>query len=165
MPLFSYTAKDSNGETIRGSLHGSSLADARKALIMMNLEPVEIHEVLPDANKGKADALNSPAEDAVKTKMYFPIHETLRLYAGWILSGYIAGYLLGGYKLLNPLPFDIPFALTFLMSPVIMRFSLAFFLFLLGSSIFALFGKKTLSGIIISTACIGIFLFVHTNIP
>ncbi|MCF7844734.1 MAG: hypothetical protein K9M03_02815 [Kiritimatiellales bacterium] len=168
MPLFSYTARDGDNKTVRGTMDSASLQAARAALMEMKLQPDEIHEttqseqdkafnVIPEDND-----IKDIGEDTTR-KIYFPITDTFRLYAGWLLAGYFVAYILGQYQLTKPLPFQIPYVLAFLYSPLILSFTLAAFLYLLATSIHKQLKGGFWKGVFIAAIGIGIFVLFRIN--
>ncbi|PIR48862.1 hypothetical protein COU80_04215 [Candidatus Peregrinibacteria bacterium CG10_big_fil_rev_8_21_14_0_10_55_24] len=105
---------------------------------------------------------NHPQNQPTPTA-YFPLVDTLRLYAGWLLAGYFVAYALGSYQLTKPLPFQIPYVLAFVYSPLIRSFSLAAFLFLFATSIRRLLPKGTLLSLLTSIVTIALFLLYLAN--
>ncbi|MDA1292719.1 MAG: hypothetical protein O3A81_02985, partial [bacterium] len=76
MTTYTYQATDPSGKTLDGNVDAFSLQAAREAVIALGLEPIEIYEVATSASS----VPNGPA------LAYFPLLETLRLYAGWLLA-------------------------------------------------------------------------------
>ncbi len=186
MPIFSYTALDKDGKTIRGTVDAENLQAASAALDNIQLVPEEIHEQTMNENKSPKKIKSVPpqwqevppipAEDEVTFdkkdelltddkghRVYFHLLDTLRLYAGWLLVGYFTAYILGLYKLTKPLSFDIPYVLAFLYSPLILSFTLACFLFLLATSIHKRIKGGTVSGVILTVFSVGLFIFYRAN--
>ncbi len=170
MPSFSYTAKDSNGQETRGKIDALNLQAAGDALKDMNLIPEEIHEttVNEKVEDWKAPSFGNleEAKDIQveeQAKPYFHLADTLRLYAGWLLAGYLAVYFLGFYKLTKPISIDIPYVLAFLYSPLILSFTLACFLFLILTSVNKIIKGRALSGVILTVVGVGVFVFYRAN--
>lgn len=168
MSLFSYTARDGDNKTVRGTIDAVSLQAARAALMEMKLQPDEIHEALQSErdtsfNVVSDDETPQSSETTATTKLYFPITDTFRLYAGWLLAGYFVAYILGQYQLTKPLPFQIPYVLAFLYSPLILSFTLAAFLYLLITSIHKQIKGGFWSGVLLSILAIGAFVLFRIN--
>jgi len=164
MPLFSYTARDGENKTVRGTIDAVSLQAARAALMEMKLQPDEIHEALQSEQTPTEKASTSETQSQASTsKLYFPITDTFRLYAGWLLAGYFVAYILGQYQLTKPLPFQIPYVLAFLYSPLILSFTLAAFLYLLITSIHKQIKGGFWSGVLLTLIAIGIFVVFRIN--
>ncbi|MDP6575882.1 MAG: hypothetical protein QF755_05325 [Candidatus Peribacteraceae bacterium] len=187
MPLFSYTALDKDGKTVRGTIDAENLQAASSALENIQLVPEEIHEQTLNENKDNSSKTiksvppqwqatpKIPVDDEVKStkdellsndkghRVYFHLLDTLRLYAGWLLVGYFTAYVLGLYKLTKPLSFDIPYVLAFLYSPLILSFTLACFLFLLATSIYKRIKGGTISGVVLTVLSVGVFVFYRAN--
>ncbi|MBU0766954.1 hypothetical protein KKF55_04210 [Patescibacteria group bacterium] len=168
MPLFSYTARDGDNKTVRGTMDAASLQAARAALMEMKLQPDEIHEALqseqdtslPDQSDNNSNQQNK-CDGA--PKLYFPITDTFRLYAGWLLAGYFVAYILGQYQLTKPLPFQIPYVLAFLYSPLILSFTLAAFLYLLATSIHKQTKGGFWKGILLAGLAVVAFVLFRIN--
>ena len=162
----------------------------RGALQEMNLNPEEIHEttmserneaaslklksVPPQWNTSGFDHLeeskcseqdDEAIDDAERkhTCRYFPLADTLRLYTGWLLTGYLTAYFLGSYQLIKPLPFEMPYVLAFLYSPLILSFTLACFLFLLATSIHRKLNGGPVSAVLAAIASVALFVFYRAN--
>ncbi|MBU0458239.1 hypothetical protein KJ652_01570 [Patescibacteria group bacterium] len=173
MPTYAYTAKDIGNKTVKGTINADNLQAAKTALEEINLKPEEIHEATGDERnetdnaQTDSDMFFKPSTQSPKQKgndIYFPIVDTLRLYAGWLLVGYLVAYFLGSYQITRNLPFEIPYVSAFLYSNIILKFTLVCFLFLLASSIQKLIKGKVFSAIVLTILCVGIFVFVHINI-
>ena len=85
--------------------------------------------------KEEAAAPVSVAEKPKTEVKYFPLMDTLRLYAGWLLSWYFLIFAFGSYDYTRELPFDIPLVSGLFQSPVIITFALGAFLFLMLTSL------------------------------
>ncbi len=186
MTLYLYTAKNKEGQTVRGQINALSMQLARDALMEIKLFPEEIHEAqfVQDGiqQKSSVDALqevnpasNSSEEALISEnkhaiwessdgKNYFPLLDTLRLYAGWLLAWYCLIYILGLYQQSKPLPFRIPYVQALLLSPIVLTFTLASFLFLLGTTLQKLIHKGKISGSLISIVGVVIFLLYRINV-
>jgi len=194
MPLFSYTARDTQGKHVQGTVDAVSLQAARAALINMRLQPEELHEIhpIPETPPPPTDPEPDtpfPTEPAVPSwtveekpsekiskepiqptpsetsKVYFSLVDTLRLYAGWLLTGYFVAYILGGYQYTKPLPFHIPYVLAFLTSPLILSFSLAAYLFLLFTGIKRGMKGGMLNTMLLTVVAVCIFVVYRINTP
>ena len=95
---------------------------------------------------------------------YLPLFETLRLYAGWLLAWYALVYCIGAYQYTKELPFRIPYAESLFLSPLVLSFTFAAYLFLLLSSLYQIFGKKKVIGVILSISGIVIFVLYRANV-
>ncbi|MBI3619363.1 hypothetical protein HY213_05020, partial [Candidatus Peregrinibacteria bacterium] len=84
---------------------------------------------------GSASAFDQQASSdgslASHGRVYYPLVDTLRLYAGWLLAWYGAVFALGGYQWTRTLPFKSDIVNDMLSSPFIVVASFATFLFLL----------------------------------
>jgi hypothetical protein len=182
VPLFFYIAKNEYGQKIRGTIDSISTQAARAALKQLHLEAVELHEATMAERKEFGESVEEikemksyekevavakqetiPEKKAKKTKKklskkkstnkkYFPLIETIRLYAGWLLAWYILVYALGGYQNSRDLPFSIPYVEALLppYSSIVFSFTIASFLFLLLTTLIKEIGagKKKSLGIL-----------------
>lgn len=191
MPQFSYTAHNAQGEVTQGSLDALSIQAARDALKEMQLEPEEIHETTKSEEVRFSDALPplspltpehaeqllsavpppSPlaiAEVAPPEKPpappYFPLIDTFRLYAGWLLAWYFLVYAVGSYQHFRPLPFHIPYLEGLFLSPLVLSFTLAAFLFLLLSNIWKVMGAGFVRGLLLMIFGVACFLLYRVNV-
>ena len=121
------------------------------------MSPMDIEP--PSAQLGPA----APAQDA-QQRTYLPLHETLRLYAGWLLSWYALVYALGFYQYTRPLPFRIPIVEGLFLSPLVRSFALAAFLFLLLSSVHRATGGRKARGLGFAILGIAVFVFYNANV-
>ena len=109
-----------------------------------------------------AEEPHQPTEE--HAPVYFPLLETLRLYAGWLLAWYCLVYAVGSYQFLNDLPYRIPYAESLFLSPLVLSFTFAAYLFLLLSGIYRSTGRKRLVGFILFIAGVFLFLVYKVNV-
>ena len=150
MVRFRYTARDANANLQHGDIDAVDIHAARSSLRAMGLHPENIQE-------------ETHRSQAVSAAVYYPFTETLQLYAGWLLFGYIVAFLLGGYALLSPLPFDIPFVRAFLYSELIISFSLASFLFLFVAHVQKRFSLRNIHTVGFAIVCCIAFVLYRLN--
>ncbi|MBI3332422.1 hypothetical protein HYZ99_05735 [Candidatus Peregrinibacteria bacterium] len=195
MPLSTYTARDGDGKSIRGSIEAFSAQAARDTLREMDLQAEEIYEVpehLRDPDPVEVEAPKSPAwmttaparppvltheqivadHIAIKQEqllhprsnvVYFPLLDTLRLYAGWLLSWYFLIFAFGSYAYLRELPWSIPLVSGLFQSPVIISFAFGAFLFLLLTELHRILGKGKWAGLLMAAAWFGVFVLFRMN--
>ncbi|MEK7591273.1 MAG: hypothetical protein AAB489_03650 [Patescibacteria group bacterium] len=96
-----------------------------------------------------APLLSQSAPEEKREAKYFPLIDTLRLYAGWLLSWYFLIFAFGSYDYLREFPFEIPLVSGLFQSPVIIIFALGAFLFLMLSSLHRFFNRGMFRGIIL----------------
>ena len=205
MTLFYYSARNSDGHMVQGTIEAVSLQAAREALSQQNLKPEQLLESKPESKSDDSpnvshaiDLQESESEQEInlqwkvptevpedeedepkkpianlqedlkkateKKSMYVPIVETLRLYAGWLLTGYFIAFSLGYYQLLKDLPFDIPYVLAFFYSPLILSFTLAAFLFLLATELQKFVKQSVIGKSALFLLMIGVFVVYRMNI-
>lgn len=183
MPDYRYTAADHTGAIQTGMVQAVSLQAARDALTGMQLTPQEITEVptahtvpVPEQQAPTTPApppapemppeqpAESVATTASSTPVYFPLFETLRLYAGWLLAWYSLVYAVGSYQHLKEVPWHIPYAETLFLSPLVLTFTFAAYLFLLCTSVYKAMGKKKGSGLILGVLGIATFVWYRMNV-
>ncbi len=129
---------------------------AKKAPVAaMEAEPVAAFH---DIEKQMDAVAASPRGSAAKTERYYPLVDTIRLYAGWLLAWYIAFVALGYYTFERQMPWDIPIVEGFFFSPLIFRFITAIFLFLAFSSLHKLLRGKILSGALFLLLGCGLYI-------
>ena len=105
-------------------------------------------------------APQSAPSTSIERKTYLPLVDTLRLYAGWLLSWYALILILGAYQHIRQLPFTIPFAEGLFLSPIILQFTFGSFLFLLITSLHrALRGGTALLWILLLIAAGVMYVF------
>ncbi|MDD5103904.1 MAG: hypothetical protein PHX93_05945 [Candidatus Peribacteraceae bacterium] len=188
MPQFTYTALQADGQRVSGTIESFSLQAAHDALRQMHLVPEELHESLAGAQTltpehaekllsftspvtGEASSASAPSASAQppaaaqpEQPAYFPLLDTLRLYAGWLLAWYCIVFALGHYQHTRPLPFRIPFAEGLFLSPLVLSFTLGAYLFLLLSGIWKATGKGMFKGIILTGIGIAGFVLYRMNV-
>ncbi len=82
-----------------------------------------------------------------KSVDYYPLTDTIRLYAGWLLAWYFLIYMFGAYQFTRALPVKISIVDDLFFSPLILHFAAAAFIFLLLSSVHRVLGRKILLGV------------------
>ncbi len=183
MPQFTYTAIGENNRRVTGTMEAFSLQSAHDALRQMNLVPEEIHESMPSeqsltpehaekllaftpqAPADEESAPPAPTESSTATQQtYFPLLDTLRLYAGWLLAWYCLVYALGHYQHVRPLPFRLPYVEGLFLSPLVLSFTLAAYLFLLFSSLWKTFGRGFVRGAVLTVIGIAAFVLYRMNV-
>ncbi|MDD5025796.1 MAG: hypothetical protein PHH13_00280 [Candidatus Peribacteraceae bacterium] len=191
MPLFTYKGHKEDGSVTEGGVDAVSLQAARDSLLEMKIFVDDIQEeggeptvdfsnawtvsdesqkapfapnvaVHDDPVAPTYDAGLPPAPPAMR--VYFPIIDTLRLYAGWLLAGYILAFALGSYQAFKPLPFEIPYVMAFLTSPLILSFCLAAFLFLLFTDLHRLLKRGVFKGFVLTILAAGVFVLFRINV-
>ncbi len=176
MPLFRYTSHDEQGEAAQGMIDALNIQAARAALRQMNVQIDSIEEVDPikkeepvawqvTEHETTATPVVLETSTAKRTGgLYYPIIDTLRLYAGWLLAWYFLIYALGSYQFLRKFPFQLPYIDDLFWSPIVLSFTFGAFLFLLLSSVHRLFGRGLLTGAGLTVlGLVALFLF-HQNI-
>ena len=94
---------------------------------------------------------------------YFPLIDTLRLYAGWLLSWYFLIFAFGSYDFTRDLPVKIPLVSGLFQSPIIISFALGAFLFLLLTEIHKKMGKGIGKGLVLAIVGVGVFVLYRMN--
>lgn len=166
MTLYSYKASGKDGKELSGSTEAHSLQAARDNVIAMNLDPIEIYEAPKDHvvhNKYKTPEDTSTQSNRPDIP-YLPLFETMRLYAGWLLAWYALIYIIGAYQFTKDLPFRIPYAESLFLSPLVLSFTFAAFLFLLLSSIYKALGKKKPVAFLLLIIGVALFLVYRVNV-
>ncbi|MDD5075126.1 MAG: hypothetical protein PHO54_04590 [Candidatus Peribacteraceae bacterium] len=193
MPHFSYSALSPQGELKEGIIDAISLQAARDAIKEMGLNLEEIHEStlteqteaglppspppseqiaseepsavpaspLPNISVAKQEAKQKPKDT---DKHYFPLIDTLRLYAGWLLAWYCIVFVLGSYQSSRSLPFRIPYLDGLFLSPLVLSFTLAAFLFLLMTGIWKLLGRGWIMGFLVTILGAAAFVLYRMNV-
>ena len=124
-------------------------------------EPVKIDP--PQEQAPAYDWSKATAQKSSEPK-YYPISDTLRLYAGWLLAWYALVYAFGSYTTTRELPFDIPYLNGIYYSPLVLSFTLGSFLFLLVTSIHRLAGRGFMKGLLLTILGIAAFVFYRINV-
>lgn len=181
VPSFSYVARNAQGERVQGKVQAISAQAARASLQEMSLLCEELTESIAIAPPGPPPLPTPPPPPALHTFQtptvslvsasqtsepiaYYPLTNTLRLYAGWLLSWYVLIFALGSYQFLRPLPFEIPFMRSLFQSPLVISFALGAFLFLLLSDIHRKLHGGTLLGMMLTVLGLGIFVIYKINL-
>ena len=177
MPLYSYKCRNIQGDMTEGTIESVDADSARDALRQLNLEPESVM-LAPDQEIETAVHTNwspeptppSAVAEEVQTEegdtdvhtehmpnVYFPILETLRLYAGWVLAWYAFVYAIGFYQNTRNLPWTLPFVEGLALSPLVLSFTLAAFLFLVLTDVYGLVGRGFVKGSLLTL--VGVTLF------
>lgn len=167
MTDYSYTAKSTNGENIDGTISAHSLQSARDAIVELGLEPIEIYETpasMQPVHEPLKDAPQPAPAVEVSGRVYFPLFETLRLYAGWLLAWYSLVYAIGSYQFMKDVPMRIPYAESLFLSPLVLSFTFAAYLFLLLSGFYARFGRKKRVAVVLLVVGIALFVLYRINV-
>ncbi len=85
---------------------------------------------------------------------YAPLHETLRIFAGWLLAWYGFIYALGFLEYSESIP-PVPFIHELFRSPLVLQFTFGTFLFLALSNIHRWIGKGLLAGFFLAIVWCG----------
>lgn len=165
---------------MHGTIDAISIQAAQDALKDMKLQPEQIFEIKGKPHQEIAPQETHPAwttEEEQKpltpdpifqkpksARSYAPIVDTLRLYAGWLLAWYALIYGLGSFQHSRPLPFRIPYAEALMLSPLVLSFCFASFLFLLVSTAHKRMQGKLLSGITLYGISVGLFIVYRMNV-
>ena len=128
--------------------------------------PVAQHTPVPvDLPHAQAPAYDWTAAATQQTEpQYYPIVDTLRLYAGWLLAWYALVYAFGYYTTTRELPFEIPYLNGIYYSPLVLSFTAGSFLFLLVTSIHRLAGRGFVRGLLLGTIGIAAFVLYRVNV-
>ena len=102
----------------------------------------------------------APAKEHMR---YFPLIDTLRLYAGWLLSWYFLIFAFGSYDFTRDLPVKIPLVSGLFQSPIIISFALGAFLFLLLTEVHKKMGKGMGKGLVLAIVGVGVFVLYRMN--
>ncbi len=94
-------------------------------------------------------ANNGSAPKLPDTPTYAPLHETLRIFAGWLLTWYGLIYALGFLESTGRLP-QIPFIHELFLSPLVLQFTFGTFLLLALSNVHRWIGKGILAGLFLT---------------
>ena len=166
MTTYTYLAKDSSGDETKGSLDAGSLEAARESLVAKGLIPLEVYESVPSSldelamDRSSSDTPTGQSTEAV----YFPFVDTLRLYAGWLLAWYCIVYAIGSYQFMKELPFRIPYAESLFLSPLVLTFTFAAYLFLILSGLYKKAGRDKKFGFVLLGLGIITFIWYRMNV-
>ncbi len=104
-------------------------------------------------------------EDAeLRKKMYYPLVDTFRLYAGWLLAWYMVVLAVGSSQRLHAVPWKIALIEELFSTPLILSFTAATFLFLLFTDLHRLMGGGTVKAVGLSFIALILFLFFQANV-
>ena len=186
MPLFSYTGIGPMGREERGTLDAPDRASVERQIASRGVVLSAVHEatdqdraqaVLRDESERRATSVlrgwevlpettsvaASPRrqdDDYVPLIDYFPLFDTVRLYAGWLLAWYGLVFALGGYQATKTLPFELPLVYGLAQSPLVLTFAFATFLLLLLSTISRQFRLHTALHVVLAIVwALGVYLF------
>lgn len=167
-PLDISTAETSNKtaepvyEPIMEEVNIPEPAEQSPAMDWTSVDEQEFHTTVDTSPPLPADSPHMKDEE--ETAVYFPLADTLRLYAGWLLAWYALVYALGHYQSQREYPFRIPYVEGLLLSPLVLTFAIAAFLFLLLSGIHSKLGGGYLRGLTLSALGALLFIFYRINV-
>lgn len=174
MPLFTYRATADDGTPREGTIDAADMQSAENSLKEQGLtEPAltplvaeDIAFATPGASPWQVapEATVSRPKKRSAEKAYFPIASTVRLYAGWLLAYYLLVYALGWYASTRALPGEIPYVEGLFLSPLVLSFTLAAFLFLLLHSIHRATGGGLWRAIALSIVGMAAFVVYRMNV-
>lgn len=95
---------------------------------------------------------------------YYPLVDTLRLYAGWLLTLLLLVEAVGAYAKIRSLPFAFPLLEEWVDSPAIFMATVATFLFLMLSGLHRMLGGGFWSGLIFGIAGMAVLTVVQANL-
>ncbi len=159
MPVFSYVSRDAAGKRIAGTIEAGDAQAAQAALRSQDLQVEELRETERFAEPDPEAEWGNDTGDG----LYVPLSDTLRLYAGWLLALYFVVYAVGSYQWLGSAPFSLGFIDELFLSPLILAFSVAAFLYLSLHSLFRRTKGGLLRGIGFSIAGVLLFLIFRAN--
>ena len=104
-----------------------------------------------------------------KSDGYYPLRQTLRLYAGWLLAWYGLVYAIGGYYVSRSPAFELPYLTGIFYSPLVLTFTLGAFLFLLFSGIYNHLAETNdelpwYAGLALTAVAVVIFVLYRANV-
>lgn len=161
MPTFSYIAKGSDGAETRGTLDAASLDAAREELRKRGTMAEDVREVPSVAAKPKPEPLpwsganNGSAPKMPDAPTYAPLHETLRVFAGWLLGWYGVIYALGFLESAGKIP-ELPFVRELFESRLVLEFTFGTFLLLAASNLHRWMRGGLLAGTVLTLAYAGL---------
>lgn len=182
MPLFSYRATDPTGSLQQGSIDAVNVDAARAVLGQKGWTPLDVTPVASEPFHVAPSQIPQPQQTTqpspmnehdvgsqtltptITPKVYLPIAATLRLYAGWLLAYYAIVYAVGWYAHSRPLPFEIPYVEALLLSPLVLSFTFAAFLFLLFHTLYRAMGAGLWKGIFLTMVGVGAFVVYRMNV-
>lgn len=114
--------------------------------------PSPIAAVTPQQKKPDplpwSGANNGSAPKLPDTPTYAPLHETLRIFAGWLLAWYGLIYALGFLESTGRLP-QLPFIHELFLSPLVLQFTFGTFLLLALSNLHRWIGRGIVTGFLL----------------
>lgn len=158
MVLFSYVSQDRDGKRVTGTVEAQDVQSAHAALQAQELTPEELREISRTTVNPATEAAESE-----RSSSYFPLSDTLRLYAGWLLALYFLVYALGGYQFTGVLPVRLGIVEDLFGSPIILSFSAAAFLYLLLHSLHRKLGGGIPLGLLLAFLGVLAFLAFRVN--
>lgn len=134
------------------------------AIPAVSFTPSDHGSDLPSQENGPETTWETEPAEVASPPVYFPFSHTLALYAGWLLAYYAVVYAIGWYQHSRELPFEIPYVQALLLSPLVLSFSLAAFLFLLLTTVHHNVGGGKLRGILFGLLGIALFALYQVNV-
>lgn len=161
MATFSYIAKGPDGAETRGTLEAASLDRAREELRKRGVTAEDVREI-PSASAAPkpaplpwSGANNGSAPRMPDAPTYAPLHETLRIFSGWLLGWYGVVYALGFLERSGKLP-ELPFVRELFESRLVLAFTFGTFLLLALSNAHRWMGGGTAKGALLAVAYVAL---------
>jgi hypothetical protein len=168
MPTFSYIAKNPGGAETRGIIDAPSPDGAREELRKRGVFTEDVREIpesdvvqKPKTEKKPAPLPWSGAINGSAPKLpddaatYAPLHETLRVFSGWLLAWYGVIYALGFLEESGKLP-ELPFVRELFESRLVLQFTFGTFLLLALSNVHRWLGGGMLKGFVLGVAYVAL---------
>lgn len=159
MATFAYIGKNRDGSDARGTFEAPSLDAAREEARKRGIALEDVRETAPKKPKPAplpwSAATPKEPHPVTVDSTYAPLHETLRIFAGWLIAWYGVIYALGFLESTGRLP-SIPFVHELFLSPLVLQFTFGTFLFLALSNVHRWLGKGILVGCLLTIAWIAL---------
>lgn len=167
MPHFTYVLPNGDGTERRKTIESSTLEEARE-MLRSSLKSSQLEGALASLRMNvrsvwvSTDDAPPPDREEHKSadRIYAPLIDTLRLYAGWLFAWYFVIYALGSMEVTRSLPYSSPIIEHLFLSPIIANLTCGVFLFLLLTTLHRAFGSGVLRGFVLTgVGMIGVILF------
>lgn len=149
MTTYTYMAKRPDGSDVRGTIDAATLDAAREELRKQGLALDDI-QPKPTPLPWSGTTAKAASISTVEPE-YAPLHETIRIFAGWLLAWYGVIYALGFLVYTQKLP-ELPFVSELFTSRLVLQFTFGTFLFLALSNIHRWMGGGLAKGIALTVA-------------
>jgi hypothetical protein len=157
-----YIQSDSINNTVPADTQTIALKQQWDELHAVGIdESTPMHQTHDTVTQLPADNIHLQKDEEQE---YYPLSETLRLYAGWPIAWYGLAYILGYYQKTRSITPEIPYVYGLLYSPLVLTLTAITFLFLCTHSLTRSLHIQGFYKLLTWVVAIAIFLLFRANV-